>query len=160
MAKTIRQIARSARVSIGTVQNIKNELGIEEITDENAKLIIEKAKQTTAYTDEAKKFANAKEEFEPNVRRIDMQDSSSIVDLLQDCKEHYVKNEKLIQQMQHEIETLGVSARANPNGTISLLPQVKSIEAFQKVNITLRNQIIDLEEKLGKTLGNETNPFD
>ncbi len=160
MAKTIRQIARSARISIGTVQNIKNELGIEEITDENAKLIIEKAKQTTAYTDEAKKFVNAKEEFEPNVRRIDMQDSSSIVDLLQDCKEHYVKNEKLIQQMQHEIETLGVSARANPNGTISLLPQVKSIEAFQKVNITLRNQIIDLEEKLGKTLGNETNPFD
>lgn len=160
MAKTIRQIARSARVSIGTVQNIKNELGIEEITDENAKLIIEKAKQTTVYTDEAKKFVNAKEEFEPNVRRIDMQDSSSIVDLLQDCKEHYVKNEKLIQQMQHEIETLGVSARANPNGTISLLPQVKSIEAFQKVNITLRNQIIDLEEKLGKTLGNETNPFD
>ena len=160
MAKTIRQIARSARVSIGTVQNIKNELGIEEITDENAKLIIEKAKQTTVYTDEAKKFVNAKEEFEPNVRRIDQQDSSSIVDLLQDCKEHYVKNEKLIQQMQHEIETLGVSARANPNGTISLLPQVKSIEAFQKVNITLRNQIIDLEEKLGKTLGNETNPFD
>ena len=160
MAKTIRQIARSARISIGTVQNIKNELGIEEITDENAQLIIEKAKQTTAYTDEAKKFVNAKEEFEPNVRRIDMQDSSSIVDLLQDCKEHYVKNEKLIQQMQHEIETLGVSARANPNGTISLLPQVKSIEAFQKVNITLRNQIIDLEEKLGKTLGNETNPFD
>jgi len=160
VAKTIRQIARSARISIGTVQNIKNELGIEEITDENAKLIIEKAKQTTAYTDEAKKFVNAKEEFEPNVRRIDMQDSSSIVDLLQDCKEHYVKNEKLIQQMQHEIETLGVSARANPNGTISLLPQVKSIEAFQKVNITLRNQIIDLEEKLGKTLGNETNPFD
>lgn len=160
MAKTIRQIARSARVSIGTVQNIKNELGIEEITDENAKLIEEKAKQTTAYTDEAKKFVNAKADFEPNVRRIDQQESSSIVDLLQDCKEHYVRNERLIQQMQHEMDELGVSARANPNGTISLLPQVKSIEAFQKVNITLRNQIIDLEEKLGKTLGNETNPFD
>lgn len=160
MAKTIRQIARSARVSIGTVQNIKNELGIDEITDENAELILQKAKQTTAYTDEAKKFVNSKVAFEPNVRRIDQQDSSSIVDLLQDCKEHYVKNERLIQQMQHEIEEIGVSARANPNGTISLLPQVKSIEAFQKVNVTLRNQILDLEDRLGKTLGNETNPFD
>lgn len=160
MAKTIRQIARSARVSIGTVQNIKNELGIDEITDENAELILQKAKQTTVYTDEAKKFVNSKAAFEPNVRRIDQQDSSSIVDLLQDCKEHYVKNERLIQQMQHEIEEIGVSARANPNGTISLLPQVKSIEAFQKVNVTLRNQILDLEDRLGKTLGNETNPFD
>ena len=160
MAKSIRQLARSARVSIGTIQNIKNELGIDEITEEDEQKIIEKAKLTTLYTDEAKKFVNTKAEFEPNVRRIDQQDNSSIVDLLQDCKEHYVKNERLIQTMQHEIEELGVSARANPNGTISLLPQVKSIEAFQKVNVTLRNQILDLEDRLGKTLGNETNPFD
>ena len=88
--------------------------------------------------------------FKPNVRRIDRSDVSSLHDMLQDAKERYVANEELIQKLQYEIDQVDVLMTANTNGTVSVVPQLASMERFQKLNISLRNQILALETEIGR----------
>ena len=46
----------------------------------------------------------------------------------------------------------------NKNGTVSMMPQFRDIKEFEKINIQLRNQIEDLESKLGYG-AQEEDPF-
>ena len=88
--------------------------------------------------------------FKANVRRIDRMSESSLHDVLQDAKERYVKNEEVIQKLQFEIDQLDVMMAANNNGTVSIVPQLATIEKFIKLNISLRTQILALEVELGR----------
>lgn len=99
--------------------------------------------------------------FKPKVRRIDKKSSSSVRDMLQDCKERYVANERIIQRLQFEIDQQDSLMHGLRNGTISCLPQLSTIEKFQKVNITLRSQIVTLEAELGVNAKDESedDPF-
>ena len=84
------------------------------------------------------------------MRRIDKQDESSVLDMLQDCKEQYVRNQELIQRLSYEIDQQDLLMHGNGNGTLSAVPQLGMMEKFQKINISLRNQIVSLEMELGR----------
>ena len=164
MAQSQRKLAKSMGVGKDTVCRAKKSLGIKSKTlnDKEAELVKEVVKETAALKKStAAKTSKTSENFKPNVRRIDVSDKSSVVDLLQDCKEQYVKNEGLIQRLQYEIDNQDILMHGNGNGTLSPLPQLGLLEKFQKVNISLRNQIMSLEEELGRYAEeHEDDPFE
>lgn len=153
MAQSQRKLAESAGVSKGTIANAKKSLGIETetISDADAERIMEVVSDTAELQRKTKlKTDYTSNQFVPNVRRIDQKDDSSVMDMLQDCKEQYVRNESLIQRLSYEIEQQDLLMHGNGNGTLSAVPQLGMMEKFQKINITLRNQIVSLESELGR----------
>lgn len=163
MAKSPRKLAESLGVGKDTVYRAKKSLGINhsDVTDEEEASIINKAMETVELKAQAKsKMSKTSKDFVPNVRRIDQDDNSSVKAMLQDCKEHYVNNEGLIQRLEKEISMQDILMHGNTNGTLSPLPQLSMLEKFQKVNIALRNQIVQLEQELGRVAKQEDdNPF-
>lgn len=101
----------------------------------------------------------AKSTFKNSVRRIDKSNTSSIRDVLQDCKERYVKNEEIIQRLQFEVDQQDAYTIDNGNGSMSTIPALNGIERFVKLNISLRNQIIALEQALEISEADEEDPF-
>lgn len=97
--------------------------------------------------------------FKSQVRRIDKYDYSSILDILQDAKERYVANENIIQRLQFEIDNFDVLLVGQTNGATTAIPQLPAIEKFIKLNIALRNQILEIEEKLGRNAETNSDPF-
>ena len=165
MSVTQRKLAESEGVAKTTIVKAKETLGITDrtLSDEQAEAIAKEVKKTSDLQKEVKAKSERKSMgFRANVRRIDKQDDSSIRDMLQDCKEQYVKNEELIQRLQYEISLQDILMHGNSNGTLSPLPQLGILEKFQKVNISLRNQIVSLELELDRVpINNESeNPFD
>jgi len=159
-----RKLAKSMGISEKTIRDVKKTLGIESKTlsqDEMLK-VLERITQTVDLkTDARKKLEKGSSSFTPDVRRIDQQDESSVLDMLQDCKEQYVHNEGLIKRFQYEISLQDITMHGNSNGTLSPLPQISMMEKFQKINISLRNQIVQLEQELGRVAKPEEgdNPF-
>lgn len=140
-------------VSLGTIENAKKSLGIE--TETISEEDVERIKQAVSETADLKRQTKLRtnytsNEYDPDVRRIDQSDDSSVLDMLQDCKEQYVANEKLIKRLSYEIEQQTLLMHGNGNGTLSAVPQLGMLEKFQKINITLRNQIVSLEQELGR----------
>lgn len=165
MAQSQRKLAKSLGVAKTTIVNAKKTLGItnSELTDEQAVAVIEEASKARDLQESARqKMTKTSKEFKPNVRRIDKQDQSSVAEMLQDCKEQYVHNEGLIQRFQYEISIQDILMHGNGNGTLSPLPQLTMLEKFQKINISLRNQIFNLEQELGRVAKpqDKDNPFD
>lgn len=101
----------------------------------------------------------AKMSFRGSVRRIDKSNTSSLRDVLQDCKERYVKNEEIIQRLQFEVDQQDAYTIDNGNGSMSTIPALNGIERFVKLNISLRNQIIALEQALDVNEADEEDPF-
>lgn len=140
-------------VSLGTIENAKKSLGIETetISEQDAERIKQAVSETADLKRQTKLRTNyTSNEYDPDVRRIDQSDDSSVLDMLQDCKEQYVANEKLIKRLSYEIEQQTLLMHGNGNGTLSAVPQLGMLEKFQKINITLRNQIVSLEQELGR----------
>lgn len=165
MAISQEKLAESVGVKRTTVIRAKKSLGIDSrtLSDEEAELVKEKVEDTARLKAEtAKKTSVTSNAFKPNVRRIDENDDSSVLDMLQDCKERYVSNERLIQRLQYEIDNQELLMHGNGNGTLSALPQLGLLEKFQKVNISLRNQILALETEVGRIAEprKEDNPFE
>lgn len=165
MAQSQRKLAKSLGVAKTTIVNAKKTLGItdSELSDEQALAVIDEASKAVELKESARqKMTKTSKEFKPNVRRIDKQDQSSVVEMLQDCKEQYVHNEGLIQRFQYEISIQDILMHGNGNGTLSPLPQLTMLEKFQKINISLRNQILSLEQELGRVAKpqDKDNPFD
>lgn len=165
MAQSQRKLAKSLGVAKTTIVNAKKTLGItdSELSDEQAIAVMEEASKAVSLQQSAKqKLTKTSKEFKPNVRRIDKHDESSVVEMLQDCKEQYVHNEGLIQRFQYEISLQDITMHGNGNGTLSPLPQLTMMEKFQKINISLRNQILQLEQELGRIAKpqDKDNPFD
>ena len=165
MAKSQRKLADEIGVSQSLIRDAKKKLGITNSTlskqDENKiKKIVAPSKKLKDEVQQ--KMTKKSGKFKPNVRRIDKQDGSSINDMLQDCKEQYVNNEELIQRLQYEISNQDILMNGNGNGTLSPLPQLSTLEKFQKINISLRNQIVQLEEELGRIAEpkKEDDPFE
>lgn len=160
---TLREIAKKADVALGTVTKAKKDLGItsKSLSKKEINLILKKCKNSSELQKEKEKKLEVKSNhFKAKVRRIDKSESSSAKELLQDCKERYVANEMIIQRLQWEIDNQEILMHGNSNGTLSGLPQLKGLETFQKINISLRNQIMQLETELGKVAGEEEeNPF-
>lgn len=153
MAQSQRKLAQETDVSLGTIENAKKSLGIE--TETISEADAERIKEVVSETAELKRQTKLKtdytsNEFVADVRRIDQSDESSVLDMLQDCKEQYVANEKLIKRLTYEIEQQTLLMHGNGNGTLSAVPQLGMMEKFQKINITLRNQIVSLEQELGR----------
>lgn len=148
-----RKLAKSMGINEKTIRDVKKTLGIESksLSQDELYLVIEQVTKTVDLkSDTRKKLEKASSEFTPNVRRIDKQDQSSVLDMLQDCKEQYVHNEGLIKRFQYEISLQDITMHGNSNGTLSPLPQISMMEKFQKINISLRNQIVQLEQELGR----------
>lgn len=165
MSQSQRKLAESLGVSKITIARAKESLGIETetISDVDAKRIEEYVSKTAQLQAETKRKTEATSiEYVPDVRRIDQSEDSSVLDMLQDCKEQYVSNEKLIKRLMYEIEQQELLMHGNGNGTLSAVPQLGMLEKFQKINITLRNQIVSLEEELGRVAEpkKEDDPFD
>lgn len=164
MAQSQRELAKSAGVDAKTIRNAKKRCGITSATpnEEEAKEILEDIKETQELKEKVDKKMKVKSgDFKPTVRRIDESEESSVLDMLQDCKEQYVRNEGLIQRLQYEIDHQEILMHGNGNGTLSALPQLGLLEKFQKVNISLRNQILSLETEAGRIAEpkQEDNPF-
>ena len=165
MAQSQRKLAKSIGVGKTTIVKAKKTLGITNatLTDEEEEAVINEAMKTVELKESAKdKMTKISKDYVPNVRRIDTQDHSSVMDMLQDCKEQYVHNEGLIQRFQYEISNQDILMHGNANGTLSPLPQLNMLERFQKINIALRNQILQLEQEIGRVAKNDEkdNPFD
>ena len=165
MTQSQRKLAETANVSQSTIRDAKKSLGIETetLSEEDAKRVLQKVEETAELKREtAKKTSKKSGGFKPKVRRIDESEDSSVLDMLQDCKEQYVRNEGLIQRLQFEIDNQDILMHGNGNGTLSPLPQMGLLEKFQKVNISLRNQILSLEQEVGRIAEprQEDNPFD
>ena len=164
MATSQRKLAQSVGVTQSTIRNVKKSLGIKNrtLSDEEAALVMQEAKKSADLQKEtARKVQVKSDDFKPKVRRIDESDQSSVEDMLQDCKEQYVSNQGLIQRLHYEIDHQDILMHGNGNGTLSPLPQLGLLEKFQKVNISLRNQIISLEGELGRyaEASHEDDPF-
>lgn len=155
MAKSQRQIAEMTGVDKHTVLRKQKELPTEEAVIEKCKEIGEKKKA------KRKTVESMDEEFVPNVRRINENSGSSIEMMLQDCKEQYVTNQEIIKRLEHELSFMGKMTSVSHTGSYQVAPQLGIIEKYLKVNISLRNQITALEEKLGiEADEKEDNPFE
>lgn len=162
--QSLRELAKTAGVSHVSVLNAKKRLGItsENLSEEEAAMVLEEVNKTKDLKEETSKKEKVKSgNFKPTVRRIDESEESSVLDMLQDCKEQYVRNEGLIQRLQYEIDHQEILMHGNGNGTLSALPQLGILEKYQKVNISLRNQILALETEAGRIAEpkQEDNPF-
>lgn len=150
------EVAKELGLSRERVSKLAKSRGMsnKELTDEDVKELKSNAElnQFIKETNEnnVKKLHEASEKFKPNVRRIDLINYSSIENVLQDAKDRYVKNEEIIQRLQNELDTLEVTMNSNVNGTVSTIPQLPMIEKYVKLNIALRSQILDIEDKLGR----------
>lgn len=165
MATSQRKLAKSLGIDEGTIRNAKKSLGISKsaLSSEEEQAVLQEAAKTAILQASAKqKMTKTSRGFVPNVRRIDKQDKSSVLEMLQDCKEQYVHNEELIQRFQYEIGEQDILMHGNSNGTLSPLPQLNMLERFQKINIALRNQIMQLEQEVGRVAKphEEDDPFE
>lgn len=164
MAISQRKLAKSVGVAKTTIVHAKKSLGFDNpvLTDEQGEAVVKEVMKTVELKESAKsKMGKVSKDYQPNVRRIDKQDQSSVSDMLQDCKEQYVHNEGLIQRFQYEISIQDILMHGNSNGTLSPLPQLTMLEKFQKINISLRNQILQLETELGRVAKQDKdNPFE
>lgn len=167
VGKSFRELAKELEVHPDTVRNKRRKRGIhgagmtEEQEESIRQEIIEGKQRKERHDIMAEEARKKGKSFKPSVRRIDTKDTSSVPDMLQDCKEQYVKNEILIQKLQYEIDQYDSLMISNNNGSLSLLPQLASLERYQKVNISLRTQIANLEEVLGKiTESEDDDPFE
>ena len=167
-SKSERELAKELDVSNISVHNVRKSLGLkgDTMTPEQEREVVENISVNTAIRKRNEETVKALEENsvsrEFEVRRIDLSNDSSIVAMLQDCKERYVKNEIIIEKLQHEIDQQSVLVLSNANCTLSSFPQLTSIERFQKLNISLRNQIVQLESELGRIVNVEesNDPFE
>lgn len=165
MTQSQRKLAESVGVGRQTVTEAKKRLGIESktLSEEETELVMEKVQETVNLKNEVKRKTQKKSgDFVPNVRRIDKSEDSSVLEMLQDCKEQYVRNEELIQRLHYEVDQQDILMHGNGNGTLSPLPQLNLLEKFQKVNIALRNQILALETEVGRHAENrkDDDPFE
>ena len=165
MTQSLEKLAQTVGVDKKSVHRAKKSLGItnETLTNSDAEAIKDALQPTVELKRKTKAFDDVKsDEFVPEVRRIDQSDDSSVLDMLQDCKEQYVANEKLIKRLRYEIDHQQNLMHGNSNGTLSSLPQLGIMEKLQKVNISLRNQIMNLESELGRNAEprKEDDPFE
>lgn len=159
---TQKELATQIGVSEQLISYIKKNLGIttKNLNEEQIKSITAMASNSAKMIEENRDFENLDFSMTPSVRRIDKNEGSSLIDMLQDCKEQYVKNEENIQRLQHEISMSDKLFRGNGNGTLQALPQLTMLEKFQKINISLRKQIYEFEAQLGRIAVNaEDDPF-
>ena len=163
MTITVKKLAESLGVTPGTISKAKKKLGIESetLTETQADAVSNFLQGTSLMRANAIEEMQSSDEFVPVVREIDKKDESSMLDFLQDCKEQYVENQRMIQRLQHELDSQSSFIVMNGNRTVSVSPHFKPIESLQKVNIHLRNQIISIEDALGRDpkADKEDDPF-
>lgn len=85
-------------------------------------------------------------------------EGSTYYERLADAKAHYDFNQSMIDMLSKDIMEMDTYLNDNKNGTVSMMPQFRDIKEFEKINIQLRNQIEDLESKLGYG-AQEEDPF-
>lgn len=164
MAKGTRSLAKEIGATRDQVRKTKKELQKDgkPITEENAEIIKDKIKRNNKIKDKNAKIVSkmSKVTVKSKVRRIDKQDGSSLRALWQDAKERYVANEKIIETLQAEIDCMDSSIVDNATGSIGSIPQLATIEKFIKLNITLRKQIVEIEQAMEITGDEEeADPF-
>lgn len=163
MAKGTRTLAAELDTNRQTVIATKRQMGITgEMTEEQEQAVREKLDDNMRIKRRNKQLVDdltQKGGFKSKVRRIDKKDGSSIRDMLQDAKERYVANEKVIEQLQAEIDAMDVLTLDNANGSMSTVPQLNAIQSFVKINITLRTQIATFEQVLEIGDEDEEDPF-
>lgn len=164
--KSVQKLADELGVSKQTIKNKRKKLGIsgkgmsKKETEEVKKAVTQNTKLKAENKKKVAKLKKANKVFKPKLRRIDKSDTSSLLSLLADSKERYVKNEEIIQRLQYEIDQQDTLMNGNINGTVSSAPQLATLEKFIKSNIALRNQILELESMLGRSAENEeSDPF-
>lgn len=159
MRKSDRSLAKELGVGHEAVGNARKRYGSDN-DDIVAAAVLAKQKIQGRNADTAERLANnAKKSFMSKVRRIDKSNASSIRDVLQDCKERYVKNEEIIQRLQWEVDQQDAYTIDNGNGSMSTIPALNAVERFIKLNISLRNQIIAIEQTLEISEADEEDPF-
>ena len=158
-----RNVAEVTKVNPTTVTKTKKSLGISGTMDEDEALQVAKKIGTTERirkrNEKIVEGLQSNTRFESKVRRIDQQDTASTKPMLQDAKDRYVANEQIIERLQHEIEQHEVYAVDNSNGSISVIPQLNTIQSFIKINISLRTQIMQMEQTLEISENEAEDPF-
>lgn len=149
---TTRDSIRNAKKALGITGEMTDaeELAVREKLDDNARI----KKRNKALVEDLKV-----KKKRSRVRRIDKIDGSTMREMLKDAKERYVANERVIEQLQSEINANDVLTVDNANGSLSTIPQLQAIQQFTKINITLRTQIAQFEQMLEISEANEQDPF-
>lgn len=141
-------------VAKGTVQNVQKKGIPEEEVIEECYQIAETMKEANSRFTTRK---SNKKDF--HVREIDKEDGSSAQSMLLDCKEQYVRNERIILRLNYEVEAQESLMGGTKTGNFQADPRLAIMEKYQKVNIALRNQIIFLEKQLGISTETDEDPF-
>lgn len=156
-------LAKELGVNKNTITNVKKSLGIVgEMTEEQEKEVAKRAVRSQDIRNRNGEKMNdltSKSDYKSKVRRIDKKDASAMRDILQDAKERYVRNEKIIERLQHEIDQFEVFTIDNANGSLSSIPQLATMVNYIKLNISLRTQIVQLEQALEITDEETEDPF-
>lgn len=159
---SVREMAKSQNVDTKTVQKKRKSLGITgEITDAEAEQVIEQIGSAERIRRRNKDVVEGltSSTFKSKVRRIDKKNASVTRELLQDAKERYVANEKIIERLQFEVDQQSVYTVDNANGSMSTIPQLQTMQNYIKLNITLRTQILSFEQALEINAEEEADPF-
>lgn len=162
--QTQENLAKTLGVTPGTISKAKKKLGIltETMTEDQQSAVMRYLQGTKLIMGNGLEDIQQSNDFKADVRRIDTSEGSSLIAMLQDAKEQYVKNEEMIQRLLFEMENQTSLIHMNGNRTISAVPHFKPLESLQKVNISLRNQILSLENELGKvpSVEKDADPFE
>lgn len=166
-AKLLKELKDFAGVNHNTVYAHCKKLGIS--VAKPTKKDIKKLKESLSHVKKKKEKIKKDVEIAHKVPMDDLSvieklANSNVATLKQiysDLKEEYDFNRFMIKLFQKQIEGLNALVKDNGNGTVSIDKCVVQLEKFVKLNFSLRNQIVLLEEKLaiGPEKTDET-PFD
>lgn len=161
-ATSTREVAETLGISDKTVNKKRKSLGIVgTMSEAEAEMVADKIGTTERIRRRNKDVVDglASKTYRSKVRRIDKKNASVTRDLLQDAKERYVANEKILERLQFEVDQQEIYTVDNANGSMSTIPQLQTMQNYIKLNITLRTQILALEQALEISAEEEADPF-
>lgn len=161
-ATSVRSVAETLGVGRETVYKKRKSMGITgESTEAEAEMVAEQIGTTERIRRRNKDVVEGltSKTYRSKVRRIDKKNASVTRELLQDAKERYVANERIIERLQFEVDQQEIYTVDNANGSMSTIPQLQTMQNYIKLNITLRTQILALEQALEISAEEESDPF-
>lgn len=159
--KSQRKIAESSGVDRKTVNKLAKKTGKTGLALEKEVLKVAAEKKKAAKLVETSKDKLKLVSENSSNKQITNIEGSTFFEKLYHAKNDYDFNLQLIDKLKSELGCMETLMQDNRNGTISTVPQLKEIRELQKLNITLRNQIEEFEEKLGygSGVGQDSDPF-
>lgn len=154
-AVSISKLSQMIGVSRQSIYNFCDKYGIDakKIKQEDVERIKEyyltqEKEKSNNYSNVLKTCAKKRQK----ASKLSNEEVSTLKERLKNAKEQYNFNQFLIEMYTDEIDsfqnTNGTLAIPCSNGSMSMIPQVKYLESYQKLNMSLNKTIDELETKL------------